>query len=268
MTPKISYLICATPRCGGYLLFEALENTGLAGIPGEYFWDDKKWGEKWGVTDYTDFLNKVVEKSTTPNGVFGTKLMWGYFDRFIGKVRETPQFMESELSAHDILNELYPNLHYIWIMRRDKVRQAVSLWKGLQTVVWWKRIGDPEPILDNEPKYNFEAIDYLAQEIMFHEAAWQEYFSQNNIIPFTVIYENLVLQYEETALEIMDWLGIDYPDDLVFGPRRLLKQSDAVSENWVTRFLGEKQQQENDKENYSPFPNASWNYSTSYGNKS
>ena len=116
--------------------------------------------------------------------------MWGYFDRFIGKVRETPQFMERDLSAHDVLNELYPNLYYIWIMRRDKVRQAVSSRKGLQTVVWWKRIGDSEPKLDKEPDYNFGAIDYLIQEIMFHEAAWQEYFSQNNLIPFTVIYES------------------------------------------------------------------------------
>lgn len=33
MEPRASYLICATPRCGGYLLFEALENTGLAGNP-------------------------------------------------------------------------------------------------------------------------------------------------------------------------------------------------------------------------------------------
>ena len=268
MKPKISYLICATPRCGGYLLFEALENTGLAGIPGEYFWDDKTWGEKWRATDYTDFLNKVIQKSTTPNGVFGTKLMWGYFDRFIGKVRETPQFMERDLSAHDVLNELYPNLHYIWIMRRDKVRQAVSLWKGLQTVVWWKRIGDPEPKLNQEPEYNFKAIDYLSQEIVFHEAAWQEYFTHYNITPFTVIYEDFVPKYEATALKIMDWLGIDYPIDIEFGPRRLMKQADAVSENWVAKYLEQKQEQENNKENYSPFPNTSWNYSTSHGNNS
>ncbi|MCG9126633.1 sulfotransferase [Candidatus Poribacteria bacterium] len=266
MLPKISYLICATPRCGGYLLFESLENTGLAGIPGEYFWDDKKWGEKWGATDYTDFLNKVVEKGTTPNGVFGTKLMWGYFDRFISKVRQTPQFMNSEMTSNEVLNTLYPNLHFIWIMRRDKVRQAISLWKGLQTVVWWKRIGDPEPKLDKEPEYNYEAIDYLAQEIMFHEAAWQEYFSQYSITPFTVIYEDLVLKYEETAFNVMDWLGIDYPDNLKFGERRLLKQADEISEIWVERYIKEKQEQENNRENHSPFPNASWNYGTSHGN--
>ena len=77
---------------------------------------------------------------------------------------------------------------------------------------------------------------------------------------------NLVLQYEETALEVMDWLGIHCPDDLVIGPRRLLKQSDAVSENWVAKYLEQKQEQENNK--LCTFPNTSWNYGTSHGNNS
>ena len=169
--PRVSYLICATPRCGGYLLFEALENTSLAGIPGEYFWDDKEWTKKIGATDYADFLTKVIENSTTPNGVFGTKLMWGYFENFIGKVRQTPNFLGRDLSPYSVLSEIFPNLNYIWIMRRDKVRQAVSLWKGLQTCIWCKRVGDAIPILEKEPEYHFEAIDYLVQEIVFHEAS-------------------------------------------------------------------------------------------------
>lgn len=262
MEPKVSYLICATPRCGGYLLSEALENTGLAGIPGEYFWDDKGWAKKWGASDYSDFLTKVIEKSTTLNGVFGTKLMWGYFDRFIGKVRQTPQFLNRQLSSQDVLTELYPNLNYIWIMRRDKVRQAVSFWKGLQTVVWWKRTGVPEPELKTEPEYNFEAIDYLLQEILFHEAAWQAYFTRYNITPFTVIYEDFVSSYEKTALRIVDWLNIPYPENLVFGPRRLQKQADSVSENWVQKYKSEKQKQIGDKEDYSPFQNITWNFNT------
>lgn len=263
MKPSVSYLICATPRCGGYLLFEALENTGLAGIPGEYFWDDKEWSKKWGATDYTDFLNKVKEKSTTSNGVFGTKLMWGYFDRFISQVLQTPQFKDRSLSPYAVLTELFPNLNYIWIMRRDKVRQAVSLWKGLQTCIWWQRIGDPIPELDKEPEYNFKAIDYLIQEIIFHEAAWQEYFTRYNITPFTVIYEDFVPYYEETALRILEWLKISYPEDLVFGERRLLKQADSVSEEWVQRYRDDKKEKESGLETYSPFSFSTWNFNTS-----
>lgn len=258
MKPSVSYLICATPRCGGYLLFEALENTGLAGIPGEYFWDDKEWAKKFGATDYADFLNKVIENSTTPNGVFGTKLMWGYFENFIGKVRQTPQFIGCDLSSYAVLSELFANLNYIWIMRRDKIRQAVSLWKGLQTCIWWQRVGEPIPVLEKEPEYNFDAIDYLVQEIVFHEAAWQTYFTQYDITPFTVIYEDLALHYESTALRIMDWLNISYPENLVFGERRLLKQADIVSEDWVQRYRAEKEKREVKMERSSPFSMSSW----------
>ena len=88
--PEFSYLICGTPRCGSNLLCEALGNTGLAGIPGEYFWDEAHWARKWGTTCYTDYLHEVIKRSTTENRVFGTKVMWGYFDAFVQRVRETP----------------------------------------------------------------------------------------------------------------------------------------------------------------------------------
>ncbi|MBA2345033.1 MAG: hypothetical protein H0V83_08120, partial [Rubrobacter sp.] len=35
--PKLSYLICATPRSGSTLLCEALGNTGISGRPAEHF---------------------------------------------------------------------------------------------------------------------------------------------------------------------------------------------------------------------------------------
>ena len=37
MQPTLSYMICATPRSGSTLLCKALQNTGLAGKPDEYF---------------------------------------------------------------------------------------------------------------------------------------------------------------------------------------------------------------------------------------
>ena len=188
--------------------------------------------------------------------------MWGYFEKFINKVLQIPQFRARNPSPHAVLTELFPNLKYIWIMRRDKVRQAVSLWKGLQTLIWWKRTRDLTPKLAKEPEYNFEAIDYFVQEIVFHEAAWQTYFTQYNLTPFTVIYEDFVPAYEETALRIMDWLKISYPENLVFGTRHLQKQADSVSEEWVEKYRADKQKQESDNETYSPFSIASWDFKT------
>ncbi len=36
-TPRISYLICATPRSGSTLLSQALSDTEIAGCPEEHF---------------------------------------------------------------------------------------------------------------------------------------------------------------------------------------------------------------------------------------
>ena len=129
-------------------------------------------------------------------------------------------------------------------------------------MIWWKRTGDPTSKLEKEPEYNFEAIDYFVQEIVFHEAAWQSYFTRYNLIPFTVIYEDFVPAYEETALRIMDWLEISYPENLVFGPRHLQKQADNISEEWVQKYRADKQKQESDNETYSPFSIASWDFKT------
>ena len=37
VTPKFSYLICATPRCGSTFLSKALSSTRIAGCPEEHF---------------------------------------------------------------------------------------------------------------------------------------------------------------------------------------------------------------------------------------
>ncbi len=260
MIPRLSYLICATPRCGSNLLCEALENTGLAGIPGEYFWDEAHWTGKWGTASFTDYLHEVIRRSTTQNHVFGTKVMWGYFDAFVSRVRETPEYGRQDDAYHESLERLFPDLCYIWITRRNKVRQAVSFWKSLQTLVWWRKSGIDSPQPRKMPEYRFEAIDRFVQEIVMHEAAWQAYFDRHAIVPFTVVYEDLASAYEETALKILDWFGVSYPPDLVFGPRLLQKQADAVSEIWVERYREEKRERGRPGVPYSPFPESAWSH--------
>lgn len=260
MIPRISYLICATPRCGSNLLCEALENTGHAGIPGEYFWDETHWIRKLGTASYTGFLHEVIKRSTTKNRVFGTKVMWGYFDDFVSRVRKTTEYGRKNGSSHELLEQLFPGLRYIWITRRDKVRQAVSFWMSLQTLVWWRKAGIDPPPPRRQPEYHFEAIDHFVQEIVMHEAAWQVYFDRHAIVPFTVIYEDLASAYEATALKILDWLDVTYPQDLVFGPRLMQKQADDVSEIWVDRYLEEKREREQSDTPYSPFSESTWRH--------
>jgi LPS sulfotransferase NodH len=268
MRPHTSYLICATQRSGSTLLCEALQNTGLAGWPEEYFQTHKKSGsirppedyfKGLNVTEmmsylndssppslplpqedgqpYENFLNEVLKRGTTPNGVFGAKIMWAYFGGFISKLREIPRYRK--VKGNNLLSTVFPNLHYIWLTRQDKVRQAVSLWKALQTWVW--RQDDDTFPPSREPQFHFTAIDHLVHQIEADELAWRRYFRRQRIQPYIVVYEQLVSAYEETALDILRYLDIPLSRRPTFSERRMRRQADALSEEWVQRYHRYKQ---------------------------
>jgi LPS sulfotransferase NodH len=243
MKPQISYVICAVQRSGSFLLCEALKNTGLAGFPEEYFlngegWEDGWWARQHGVVSRKDYLKLVFEQGTSPNGVFGTKVMWNYFHTMLKSLQELPEY--KGLNSPQLMAALFPNVHYIWIVRRDKVRQAVSWAKAGQTDVYAWHKGET-PVLKRELTFDFGFIDQLYNLILEGEAGWQSFFEACAVQPFQVEYENLAEAYEETALRILEYLKIPYPKNLVFGERRLQKQADALNEVWVQKYIQMKQ---------------------------
>src|SRR5689334_11541633 len=124
MHPHVSYLIMATPRSGSYLLCEALINTNLAGRPAEYFGpvQIRSFMKEEGIPNYAACLARIMEDGTTPNGVFGAKIIWQFIENFVDHLRDIPGYEKSPVPQ--LLSTVFPHLSYIWITRRDKVRQA------------------------------------------------------------------------------------------------------------------------------------------------
>lgn len=280
MQPQCSYLVCATPRSGSTLLCEALANTGIAGNPKEYFealistglprrpreyFEDVENPEIVDVLgaysrldnepslstgqngwSYTEYFEKVIEQGTTPNGVFGAKVMWGYFDDFICNLRLIPSF--SDLPISDLLSTAFPNLHYIKVLRRDKVKQAISLWKAIQTWTWKAEGTVPPPngatYSQRKLAFHFEAVDHLVRQIEAHDAAWQQYFDVIGVQPLTIEYAELATAYEATSFNILAYLDIYIPEDLEVQGRRMKKQADSLSEEWVQQYAELKQERE------------------------
>jgi LPS sulfotransferase NodH len=75
------------------------------------------------------------------------------------------------------------------------------------------------------------------------EAGWQAFFQANKIAPLRVVYEELVDSYEAIALQILDYLSVPYPQNLVFGERRLKKQATTLNDEWVDKYREIKKQQ-------------------------
>jgi LPS sulfotransferase NodH len=77
--------------------------------------------------------------------------------------------------------------------RRDTTRQAVSLWKALQTQQWRK--DSDEDVGGQGLRFSFAAVDHLKLRIDEHNAAWQDFFDGCGVEPMEVVYEDLVEDY-------------------------------------------------------------------------
>jgi LPS sulfotransferase NodH len=88
--------------------FEALRHSGRPRRPEEYFLgvedqsirdhlgersvgnDPQPRSPLWSRAAYDRYLEWAFETGTTDNGVFGAKLMWGYFGEFVSLLRNIP----------------------------------------------------------------------------------------------------------------------------------------------------------------------------------
>ena len=243
MHPHTSYFICTTPRSGSNLLCNLLENTEIAGRPDEYFGkESESWIQKWGSDlSFGEYLSRVLQQGTTDNGIFGAKvfLIDGYGDEcLIDLIRQAaglPKYNGQRLSARELLADIFPNLHFIWLTRRDKVRQAVSLCRALQTQVWIsfrvRENSPPQPAF-----YDVEKIDRALQYLLMQEAQWQEFFTAAAVSPLTVVYEDFVSEQKETISRVLEFLGVERPNTLQLYKPFLVKQSNGESEEWVRRY--------------------------------
>jgi LPS sulfotransferase NodH len=269
VTTTRSYLVCATPRSGSTLLCHLLDRTGVAGHPEEYFealrhsgvprrpheyfdparhaniierlafreMPDSEHGTPhplWTPQTYDRYLDWALTEGTTPNGVFGAKLMWGYLGDFAALVRGIDGY--AGLPVPQLLARAFPALSYVQVTRRDKVRQAISLWKAVQTQAWRRDDGSAQRTPAVEPVFSFRAINYLVRLLTAHDASWDAYFLGLGSPPVKVYYEELAEAPEAVIRRVLDALEIPAPADLALGPPRLSVQADERSEEWVRRF--------------------------------
>jgi trehalose 2-sulfotransferase len=269
--PQRSYLVCATPRSGSTLLCETLEATGVAGRPREYFEALKEtglprrpreyfWGLRspevlrllphdaqldrdservatWNRDDYARHLDASIQQGTTANGVFGAKMMWGYFDDFLELTRGIPRL--GGMGDGSLLNAAFPDLHYVFVSRSDKVRQAVSLWRALQTWVWRKAEGHTgdEPLPEQRAVYSFDAIDHLLDQLRRHEDAWRGFFFRIGRRPLSVLYEEVAGDLDATVDRVLGALDLERAPTSAPVVQRMHRQSDDLSESWVQNYL-------------------------------
>ena len=237
-------LVCATPRSGSTLLCALLEGTGVAGRPQEFFErlsrsglprqpreyfegvDDAGLLELLaptdpGAPDRSDPRPQALEQGTTGNGVFAAKLMWTHLLDLAERLGRPPDA--------ELLRARLPDPCFVHVTRGDKIAQAVSLWRAVQTRAW--RAG--EVTVEGEAVYHAGAIDHLARQLDEQDEAWRGWFAQQGIEPLTIVYEDLAADTRATTASVLRRLGVG-PAEIPDPPLR--RQGDDRSARWAERY--------------------------------
>src|SRR5262249_15467159 len=148
----------------------------------------------------------IVNTKITHNEVFGFKLMSWYLDDFLTRIREAHGFGNSSDLA--LLRSAFPRLRFVRIVRRHKLRQALSMARALLTGLW--KVQDGKSIL-RKPEFDPDLIEQSLHEAERQEKIWDDFFRRIGIKPFEVEYEKLCQDYERTIRAALNFLRIKLP---------------------------------------------------------
>ena len=244
-----SYAICATPRSGSTLLCDLLGESGVAGRPASYFRRQSiaHWAQRLGVPSHETadgrefneaYVAAVKREGRAGTGLFGVRLMW-----------ETVE----ELSQR--LDTLYPGLPndaarfsaafgpmiYVHLSRQDKVAQAVSLQKAIQTGLWHVAAdgSDRERTMPPAaPVFDAGRIAGQIAELTAHDDAWTGWFERHQIEPVLVNYETLSADPPAVLAQLLAAFGHDPSLAAKIAPRTR-KMADVQSLEWAARYRAE-----------------------------
>lgn len=241
--PARSYLVCSSARSGSTWLCEELSWRGL-GDPLEYLNPAyvKFLAWRWGCATLAQYRLMLWRTRTTAQGCFGMKILAMHFFDLIEEFF-VPLVDGEPPSAPDERRRLYvekilPACSYVWLRRRDKVRQAVSWWVADETQVWMQTAPEDRRGLDRIT-FDAGAIDRKRQTCEQEDQQWGRFFEYNAIEPFEIVYEDLEQEPARLLASLATHLG-GHPQ--IERPRPEWHnhvQRNAVTEEFVARYQAE-----------------------------
>ena len=219
MTP---YIICSSPRSGTNLLRHLLTWHKI-GIPTEIH------------RDYLDFRRRPVEEMKSVFNVeylnnflkgcnfvparrdyskmpieYYSRIVWSFqFHEVINNLKAVARL--DSVPDKDVLNTLYPNIKYIYLYRKDKIKQSVSIEMARQSDEWL--VTGTMPTLNKHTDYKYD-FGTIAQELIWRldaEVVWQDIFDKFKISPLAICHEDFLADMGKSLADISTFLGAGIP---------------------------------------------------------
>lgn len=223
--PSRMIVILSTPRSGSTYLCERLQGAGFC-TAHEYFQQEQYLpllADRWGCIEngrvsWSRYVLALERHRTSAQRVLGINVHGTHLHHF---AEAMPYFTA-------------PAIRYVWLKRRDKLRQAVSFAIARQTGQWSSNFQ-----LRGEAKYDYGFLRRRLNMIHSQEDLIAAFLHARSLAYDTIYYEDFVSD-PRTMLKAA--LGVDIgettPDN-----RALRRQGGATNDAWVVRlardmFLG------------------------------
>ena len=222
--PSIVYVICSTGRSGSTLLCDLMRQTGVMGVPHEYF-NLSNHGQviiqrlnRSGAKSMSmeAYFDAIVRSRTTPNGVFGLKAHPNQFIPFV---------------TNGFVRHYFSDLRYIYIDRRDLLAQAVSWNMASQTGKWTSEEKETKA-----PEFAFDGIEQAMAVISGQNSLWEHFFRLNNIQPHRITYEGLLADPNGHLENVAGFLGVEPPAQVDIHRSGIKKQASNLNQQWIEQF--------------------------------
>lgn len=188
-----SYTIAFAPRSGSTEICGLLRRNGF-GAPAELFQYPPPRAA--GSLDITGFQT-ILEKHQA-NGIFGSKMAHNHRAGM-------DEYLRVAVAGYGQLDDILPNHRWVWLTRRDRLQQVVSMCRAEQSDVW--AVGAGGSISRAEFKYDF--FQLLSRLCMLQAAdlIWELYFTKRAITPLRLIYEDFFSDVPGQLRQLIDFLG-------------------------------------------------------------
>jgi LPS sulfotransferase NodH len=108
------------------------------------------------------------------------------------------------LANRGFVPDFFSQAGYLFLRRRDKIAQAVSLYKANKTGQY---VGGPANGEEPELEFDKEQIARALFDILRWEFHFSYFFELHGIKPFELWYEDLVADPRSSIQQVSDWLG-------------------------------------------------------------
>ena len=192
------FMISTNARSGSTFLANLIGSTKLVGRPKQLAFEDLEGLDDSGIASVLESYYDTLS--------FDGRMIFmchsnhlSYFERWLDFVQMKPA-----------------DLKWVWLVRRDKFAQAISLIRAKRTRIWHitnRRISK-SLIEKNDIEVDIADKDiyHLTSYLFFYDQQWESFFDAHGITPYKLHYEDFVDEstWESTVAGILDFLEVPY----------------------------------------------------------